>query len=240
MYKYVIVFLLCLIAKTTLAQRMEGRVYEEKTHNGLPNITVTNLRTQQQTQTLKYGAFIINARVNDMLLFTGIGFKPDTILLTDVHAKEVYMTPIATQLAEVKIQGQSQANQQAFAMPKDRDFHNQTLQYQMDDTGGYKGGVSLRIWSSKKGERDRKKEAAMLHNDAISSDIAKAFDPDNIAKFLPLKDKELEGFVVRYTPNVATFTDPAFNYTAYLNKCYKEFMQLPAEERVKTDIFGKP
>ncbi|WDF54595.1 hypothetical protein [Mucilaginibacter sp. KACC 22063] len=239
MYKYLIVLILCVAAKFSFAQNIEGRVYEEKTHNGLSSITVTNTRSGQQTQTLKYGAFVIGARVNDMLVFTGVGFKPDTLLLTDLRFKEVYLTPVSTQLAEVTIKGQAQANSKATIIPKDVDFHNQTMQYQMNQNGSYKGGVNLRVWSSKKGERDRKKEKEMLENDKVSKEIAQAFSEENLQKYIPLKGQELSGFIVRYSPNVDTYTSAEFNLANYLNKCYKEFMQLPLSERIKTDIFNQ-
>lgn len=223
---------------TVRAQNVTGRVYEDKTHVLLANINIQNLTSKQRTITDGKGRFTVEAKLNDLIVFSGFGYQPDTLVVTDFKEREIIMIPIQHMLNEVRVNASGKANSKATAIPFDRDFHNQTMQYQMDDNGNYKGGVNIRFWASKKGEHERKKEAQMIQNDKTSLEIAQVFSEENVSKFVPLKGEELKAFVIRYSPDIKTYHSPEFNLVTYINQCYKEFVKLPEAERKKTSIFN--
>ncbi|OKS87877.1 peptidase associated/transthyretin-like domain-containing protein [Mucilaginibacter polytrichastri] len=216
----------------------EGVVFENKTHVALAGITVENLNGKYKTVTDKQGRFSLTAKISDMLVLNGFGYKPDTVVVTDLHAREFYMDPLQHLLNEVEINGKGAVNESIFKQRKDPDFHNQTMTYQRNKDGTVKGGINLRIWSNKKTENEAKKRELEAKNDKITAQIQQAFSKESIEKYVPLKDQELHSFIMRYSPDIETFTSEEFNLAAYLNKCYKEFVKLSPEERLKASIFG--
>jgi hypothetical protein len=247
MFRWGFVLIFWFLASFAYAQQhtQEGVVYENKTHVALAGINIENLNGKFKTQTDKQGRFIIQAKMSDMLVFAGFGYKPDTVVVTDLHAREFYLDPLQHLLNEVEINGKGLGgvNQSAFKQQKDPNFHNQTMNYQRDvdrpgGSGDIKGGINLRIWSNKKTENDAKKKELEAKNDKITAQIQQAFSKESIEKYVPLKDQELHSFVMRYSPDIETFTSEEFNLAMYINKCYKEFVKLTPEERLKTSIFG--
>ncbi len=247
MFRWGFLVIFLFLASFAYAQQhtQEGIVYENKTHVALAGINIENLNGKFKTQTDKQGRFIIQAKMSDMLVFKGFGYKADTVVVTDLHAREFYLDPLQHMLSEVEINGKGpgSVNQSAFNKPKDPDFHNQTMTYQRNNTGpnadgSVKGGVSLRVWSNKKTENDARKKEQEAKNDKITAQIQQAFSKESIEKYVPLKDQELHSFVMRYSPDIETFTSEDFNLALYINKCYKEFVKLSPEERLKTSIFG--
>lgn len=246
MFRWGFIVIFSFLASFAYAQQhtQEGVVYENKTHVALAGIYVENLNGKFKTQTDKQGKFIIQAKMSDMLVFNGFGYKPDTVVVTDLRTREFYLDPLQHLLNEVEINGKGLGgvNQSAFKQPKDPQFHNQTMNYQRDvdrpgGSGAIKGGINLRIWSNKKNENDAKKRELEAKNDKITAQIQQAFSKESIEKYVPLKDQELHSFVMRYSPDIATFTSEDFNLASYISKCYKEFVKLSPEERLKTSIF---
>jgi hypothetical protein len=243
MCRWCFVLIFSLIASFSYAQHtQDGIVYENKTHVALAGITVQNLNGRFKTVTDKQGRFSLSAKISDMLVLNGFGYKPDTVVVTDLHAREFYMDPLQHMLNEVEVTGKGVINPSIMKQPKDPDFHNQTMTYQRDvdrpgGDGSIKGGVNLRIWSNKKTENDAKKREKQDKNDKITAQIQQAFSKESIEKYVPLKDQELHSFIMRYSPDIETFTSSEFNLALYLNKCYKEFLKLTPEERLKASIF---
>jgi hypothetical protein len=247
MFRFGFVFIFLFLASFAYAQQhtLKGVVYENKTHVALAGINVENLNGKFKAQTNEQGHFIIQAKVSDLLVFNGSRYKPDTVVITNLYAREFYLDPIQHVLNEVVInaKGAGSVNQSAFKQPIDPDFHNQTMTYQRNvdgpnADGSVKGGVSLRIWSNKKTENDARKKEQLATNDKITAQIQQAFSEENIKKYVPLKDQELHSFAMRYSPDIKTFTGKDFNLASYISKCYQEFLKLSPEERSKTSIFG--
>ena len=103
----------------------------------------------------------------------------------------------------------------------------------MDDKGNYTGGVVFRFWYWKKDEHKKKKLEQEQQADAAYQRIAVVFCRDTVLKYLPLKNEEVSGFILRYTPGTEEFMSSGFNLALYLNKCYKAYKELPLEEREK-------
>lgn len=105
-----LVFLLVLLSSAVFAQErqlLKGKVI---TNIGkVEGVAVTNTAAQRSTVTDSEGNFIIDARVNDTLRFTGEVFKPLKIVLKAKDFAErlfvVKTEPIATMLDEVIVTG---------------------------------------------------------------------------------------------------------------------------------------
>lgn len=245
MFRPALILILLLITSFAYAQHsQEGIVYEIKTHIALPGIKVENLNGKFKTQTDKQGHFSVPAKGGDLLVFSGMAYKTDTVVVTNLDARYFYLTPLQQQLNEVVISGKGAGavNQSAFSQKIDPLFHNQTMTYQRNTDGpngdgSVKGGISLRVWSNKSTENNARKQAQLEERDKTITKIQQTFSDDNIGKYVPLKAQELHAFAVRYTPDIKTFTAKEFNLATYLSKCYDEFMKLSPEEKLKVPVF---
>jgi hypothetical protein len=225
-------FICCSITSVACAQTMQsGTVYENKTRIVLQGIRVENSKTSKYVITDKAGKFSIQAKVGDLLLFTGFFYHADTVLLTNLREREVFLTPKQHMLNEVNVTNLDVKTRQGAY--QDPDFHGQTMVYQRDAKYPeyYKGGIAIRLNYWKKDEKKREKLDEFYKKQDTQDEIAKVFSHDNIAKYLPLTGAELDNFILLYIPSVKTYTSTDFNLAAYLDKSYKTFMELPPDKR---------
>ncbi|SDE28306.1 hypothetical protein SAMN05216464_10590 [Mucilaginibacter pineti] len=219
----------CTIVTIACAQTTQsGTVYENKTRVALQNIMVENPANHKQVLTDNKGKFSIESKAGEVLIFTNALYKPDTLLLTDNRALEVFLMPVQNMLGEVKVVSTADVHKGSFLAPE---YHNQTVAYHRDANGNLDGGLSLRLKYFKKDEKRKAKQAAFLKNQDQLDEIATVFNPTNIAKYLPLKGKDMDDFLILYTPSPKVYYDNGFNLEAYLNEKHKEFKTIPADKR---------
>lgn len=234
MLRYTILSLLCcLFFVDTHAQIIKATVFENNTHITLQGIFIRNLTNKESAVTDAKGKFILKGKLNDLLVFTGYGYLNDTLLITNVKMAEVFLEPKTNMLNQVDIFTPEVNTGSGWS---DHTFHNQTMIYQRNGDGSYKGGVAFRIWSSKGAEHKREKLAQKQAEEEMNQQILKVFNVKNLAKYLPLPPAEIEGFITRYTPNAKVYASNDFNLLAYLDKCYKEYIKLPPEKRVAVKL----
>lgn len=227
------------LCATGLAQQtLKVRVLENRTRIPLPVIKVQNLSTKQSTFTDTEGRFSINAKLNDLLVLTGFAYENDTLLVINLKVKEILMEPKGELLKQVNVTGNNAPVDIGIPKGGTPEYHNQTVVYQRDANGNYKGGVAFRIFSSKGGERKRQADAQKEYTEAVRLDIDKTFSPQNLANYLPLKPEELDGFKMNYIPSVKVYTAASFNLMVYIDSCYKEYKKLPPEKRVFKRLDG--
>ncbi|SDP99140.1 hypothetical protein SAMN05428975_4921 [Mucilaginibacter sp. OK268] len=234
--RVLLILIFCGYTEIALSQYLKGRVYENNTHISLGSIRIKVSTATETILTDKNGNFKMQAKINDLLIISGFGYKTDTLLLTDMSFHEIYLMPQEHILKEVKIDANSIGSVGSFNF-YDPDFHNQTVAKQFDDKGNYKGGVIFRFWYWKKDERKRKKKEQLLKTDSVSRKIDKVFCRDTVLKYLPLKSGEVSGFILRYSPGIEEFSSPEFNLPRYLSKCYREYKELLLNDRTKSPTF---
>jgi hypothetical protein len=232
-FRALLILIFCCTTEIALSQVLTGRVYESSSHIGLGSVRINVLTTTETTYTDKRGEFKIKAKLNDLLLISGFEYQTDTLLVTTTGLQEIYLRPRKHFLKEVKVNANNAGTTRHFNN-YDPDFHNQTVRNQMDNKGNYTGGVIFRFWYWKKDERKRKKLEQEQKTNAAYQRISEVFCKDTVLKYLPLKNEEVSGFLLRYTPGTKEFMAPGFNLALYLNKCYKAYKGLSLEEHDKS------
>lgn len=218
-----------------------GRVLEDKTRLVLHSVIVENLSNKLRSITGDDGRFSIAAKVGDLLVFKKFSYAPDTLLLTDMHDKEIFLQLQSTMLKDVTIRdssgrtGVAEKNMAYY----DPQFHGQTAVPHRDAEGNYDGGVTLRIHYFTKDDKDKKKAAEKEEDREVNEEIIKAFTADNIGKYVPLKGKDMDNFIVLYVPDVKVYNSKDFNLLSYLNDCYQKWLKLSDDERKSAQIFQK-
>jgi hypothetical protein len=219
-----------------------GRVLEYKTRIPLLSVRVQNLTNGLKTISLKDGEFAVAARPGDLVVFTTFAYQPDTVLITDMHAREIFMTPKTNMLNQVNI---TDTSGHAVASPNavphfDPMFHGQAVVYQRDPVFLKPvGGVIIRLHYWKKDENQKRKASQSVKEREISEHISAIFTALNISNYVPLKGADMDDFLTLYTPDVKEYTDKKFALIPYLNACYQNWQTLTPEQRKAGEIFEK-
>lgn len=231
-----LILIACFISALAYGQGVQkGTVYELKSHTVVSGLRVENSTNGKVTATDKAGKFSIPAKPGDLLLFKSAFYLPDTVLVTDLRGRDVFVTAKQNELKEVKVTNVEIKKPASGYV--DPEFHGQTMIYQRNapsaanPKGDPKGGVILRLHYWNKDEKDKKKQAEFLENEKTRDEIARVFTADNIAKYVPLTGPELDNFILLYIPSVKVYTAPEFNLTNYLSASYKSYLALPPDKR---------
>ena len=229
-----------LCAFTLKAQTVfSGRVFENKTRVTLRGVIITNLSNKLRAITGDDGRFSIAAKLGDILALKAFSYQPDSVLITDMHAREIYLTSQITLLNQVTITDSSGKTANAaknMKLPVDPEFHGQPLVYHRDKSGNYDGGVTLRLHYFKGDDHKKKKAALTAENIKINEEISKVFTPDNISTYVPLKGDDMTNFLLLYTPDADTYKAKTFNLLIYINACYKEWGTLTTEQKKEGQV----
>ena len=231
--KHLLLLVFCsfLFIHTVFAQdELTGRVYENKSNVFLQGVKVEDLKSHVMTTTAKDGSFTIKAKLGDLVAFTSFSYKPDTVFLTDLKYLQVFLDLKGTMLQEVKVTNQEIKGNAGFGAQVEKGpFNSQSVTYQTDANGDYKGGVKLRVFDGGPTAKQREKVVSDKENE--KQGILKMFNADNLKKYVPIEGQEMKNFIILYMPDADTFYAPGFNLAAYLNGCYEEFQKIPIEDR---------
>src|SRR3569833_1838388 len=96
-----------------------GRVLEDKTRIVLRSVRIENLSSKLKTISDDRGQFAILAKPGDLLVFNMFSYQPDTVLVTDMHSREIFMVPKSTMLNQVNVTEGSAAKANANAVQFD-------------------------------------------------------------------------------------------------------------------------
>jgi hypothetical protein len=230
---------LCLLAGIASAQdNLTGRIYEYKTKTTLPGISVRNLRTNGTSVSDRTGAYSIQVKVGDLVVFAGFSYQLDTLYVKEVAYTDIQMILKSNMLQEVKVTGQEVKLGNLKAAPTLSPINSDALTYSKDASGNYTGGLTASIFDSHSAAKKRQHDAQTEKDEAMKAKIADLFKPQSIENYVPLKGQEMVNFLIMYTPDLATYTAPDFNLTIYLNTCYHEFMKIPADQRQSKDFMS--
>ena len=218
-----------------------GRVLENKTRVTLRGVIVENSNNKLKAITGEDGRFSIAAKTGDLLILRNFGYQTDTVLVADMHDREIFLEPRRNELNQVTITGSHIDTAQVAKNMKyyDPQFHGQTMVYHRNEKEEFDGGIILRMHYFKGDENKKKKAAEKEHQRILSEEISTIFTAANISYYLPLKGADLDNFLVLYTPEIKVYNNAEFNLLAYLNKSYKTFLTLTPAQRKAGQIFKK-
>ena len=244
MAKILLMVCFCFLGILTVSGQsvFSGRVLEYKTRIPLLSVRIQNLTNGLKTISLKDGEFAVAAKPGDLVVFTTFAYQPDTVLITDMHAREIFMTPKTNLLNQVTV---TDTSGHAVASPNavqrnDPMFHGQTVVYQRDPIFLKPvGGIIIRLHYWKKDENQKRKASQSVKEREISEHISAIFTALNISNYVPLKGADMDDFLTLYTPDVKEYADKKFALVPYLNACYQNWQTLTLEQRKAGEIFGK-
>ncbi|WP_259071652.1 hypothetical protein HDF24_22665 [Mucilaginibacter sp. X4EP1] len=230
---------ICFAASSHAQTVFNGRVLEDKTRLSLRSVIVENLSSKLRAITGDDGRFSIAAKVGDLLVFKKFSYAPDTLLLTDMHDREIFLQLQTTMLKDVTIRdssgrtGIAEKNMTYY----DPQYHGQLVVPHLDRNKMEDGGAVFRIHYFTKDDKDKKKAAEKEEVREVNEEIIKTFSADNIGKYVPLKGKDMDNFILLYIPDVKVYNSKDFNLLSYLNDCYQKWLKLSDDERKAGQLF---
>ncbi|RNL51310.1 hypothetical protein [Pedobacter jejuensis] len=240
MYK-LILFLLIAVPFGTFAQSSvaTGAIYDfSKKTMTLPGVTVRNLNSKKIVSGNAAGKFSINAKVGDLLEFSLIGYVTDTVYLTSLLPKAVYMVDKSNSLNDVDIRG-VKINKSILSPDPMAEKYTQM------GTGGNLerkkmtdkvGGLSLNLGYGKY-KRQQRKEAELEERETYLAEIDENFNEKTIGNLLKLEGDDLKNFMIIYRPSVLKVqSERPFKYSYYIVQAYHAWLKLSPKERKLQDL----
>jgi hypothetical protein len=233
MLKRLIIVWLFAIPLHTMAQTgISGGVFDYDNKNfPLQKVTIRNLSTQRTVQTGAAGQFTITAKKGDLLELSLPGYHTDTLYLTDMQAKTIYLPSQSTDLKQVNITGAKLAKDLKLINPTNAKPATRVSGIPPKQNIGRAGGIGLAFGSGKP-KRERAKIQALEENAGYEEEINQYFSEEHVGGLIKLQGQELKDFIEMYRPSVARVRgDTEFNYDFYIAQAYQTWLKLPPDQR---------
>lgn len=232
MFKQLITVLFLTIPLYTFAQTgITGGVFDYDNKSfPLQKVTVRNLNNKETTFTGAAGQFMIKANKGDLLEFSLPGYHTDTLYLTNMLSKTIYLPASSTTLKQVDIQSAKLSRDLKLRDAKAKGFERV---HGISPTQNIQraGGIGLAFGSGKV-RRERAKEKALEEKGAYEAEISKYFNEEYVSSLIKLQGQELKEFIELYRPTVERVkAEDPFNYDYYIAVAYQTWLKLPPEQR---------
>jgi hypothetical protein len=234
MVKKLILFLIVALPLKMLAQgNVSGTVYdfENKTFP-LQQVAVKNLTNQQLTVTKAGGQFTIPAKKGDLLQFTLVGYHVDTLYLTDLKPKTIYLPANSKTLKEVAIVETKLSPYLDFDNPNAKESRRiSTDGIEGKSNTDRAGGLNFALGYGKY-RREQAKIKMLEERDSYETEINRNFNEQTVHDLIKLKGQELKDFINMFKPSVALIkSERPFNYPYYIAQAHQKWLKLPLHER---------
>lgn len=233
MLKRLITVLLFALPLHIFAQTgISGAVFDYENKNfPLQKVTVRNLSNKKVVQTGAAGQFTIQASKGDLLELSLQGYHTDTLFLTDLQSKTIYLPASSTNLKEVKIRSAKLSSDLNLKNPTNAREFKRVSGIQPKQNVGRAGGIGI-AFGSGKAKREKAKVAVLELNASYETEINQYFSEEHVKDLIKLDGQELKDFIAMYRPTVARVkADDPFNYDFYIAQAYQTWLKLPVGQR---------
>lgn len=228
--RLVIVFLLSIPIYTFAQTGITGGVFDYDNKSfPLQKVNVRNINTSRTTVTGAAGQFTILASKGDLLEFSLPGYHTDTLYLTNMESKTIYLPTQSTALKQVNIKGAKVSDDLNVVDPNAKTSKRITG-IQPTGNNSRAGGVGLSFGDD--GRKERAKVAALDERANYEEEISRNFSAEHISDLIKIKGQELKDFMNMFRPSVIKVkSDSPFNYDYYIAQAYQTWLKLPPEGR---------
>jgi len=240
MYR-LIIFVFLTLPFSVFAQTVTtGTVFDYSKKNiSLPGVTVRNLTNKKSTSTNTQGKYVISANIGDLLEFSLVGYHTDTLYLTNLLTRTIYLPVKSNSLKDVDVHG-VRINKEV-ANAKDPLAEKYTLL----STGGNLerkkmndkvGGLNLNLGYGKY-KRQQQKEAELEERERYLEEIDDNFNEKTISDLVKLEGQELKNFMIIYRPSVEQVkSERPYRYTYHIARAYAAWQKLSPQQKKLQDL----
>lgn len=235
------IMMLCLlgVGQANSQALLKGEVFAQSSRKPINEVAVLNLNKKEQATSNAKGEFAIKASLSDVLVFKSPGYRPDTLLLVSLKPLRRYLALEINTLNTVFIKGMSLREQYAQDIKKgDAVLLNHGRNTLFYPSPYYNKGLLFypSALFSREGRNSRRFKR-LIKQEELELPIDRRFNAQTITAVLPIKQPELDAFMVLYRPTLK-FVKRADveDFKSYLLDCYRKFKQLPADKRVLSSL----
>lgn len=219
------IFLLFALVQLNLKaqEQIKGQVFDQASKKALAKVSILNKNSSLSTETDANGNFTIAAKIGDVIIYQLLGYTSDTVLLINSKKVERFLRSTSNTLNTVNISGEVDLKTQY------ADVYNKANPVLLTP------GRGLRFYPSsflgKEGKHARRVKK-IIESDAVEKEIDKRFNAVTVTALLPLKQPELDAFLVLYRPDIKFAVNAdADDFKFYLLEAYEKFKLLPASQK---------
>jgi len=227
MLKKLILILLLSFPAVLLAQNniLTGNIYDNESRaTTLQGATIKNLNTKTVTLTDKDGHFAIAAKIGDLVSFGMAGYETDTVYLTNLFPKNVFLRMLVNNLKPVDI---TSVKVSPYLDAKDPN----AMPARRVDYSKERGGLRLNLGYGKY-RREQAKIQELEENDKYQEEINKNFNEEYIRSMVKFEGPDIKDFIGLYRPTVEQVkAERPFNYAYYTVRAYHTWLKLPPDQR---------
>lgn len=228
MVKRIILILLVVAPFQLLAQSfLTGDVFENDNRtSALEGATIKNLTTNTFALSNKDGHFAIAAKIGDLVSFGMSGFQTDTVYLTNLFPKNVYLRVQVNNLKAVDINGVKISPMLNGLGNPDNKPAARSVDYAKE-----RGGLRLNLGYGK-WRKEKIKVQELEEIERYQTEISKNFNEEYIQKLVKFEGPGIRDFMSLYRPTVDQVkAERPFNYDFYTARAYRAWLKLPVDQR---------
>lgn len=222
-----------------------GIVFDNDSKSRIATVNVSNITTGISIYNNLKGEFKIAAKQGDLLVFTRLGYHPDTTKIGNDLPQAIYMERLAIQLKEVTIHDSTLTPEQRLELTK-QDYTKiyGSLAYRnflSTSSGG--AGLSIdALWNSiSRSGRNAAHLRELIQQDYEQEVIDYRFNRTFVGNITGLKDQKLTEFMFRYRPGFYTTLNASeYEFVAMIRANFRRYLRnkrtysLPPLEPQKT------
>lgn len=212
---------------------IQGIVFDKNTKERIARVFVSNTRTKASIYNNLKAEFTINARLNDVLIFTKAGYFNDTVKIASLQTLPVYLKRSSIVLREVTIKDSAlSAEKQLIAAKREfNQIYGSIANKDLLTFGSNGAGIGIdAIYNmlSRRG-RNASKLRETIERDYRAKVVESRFNPLIIGIITGLKEPQLSNFMYRYRPdyNSVVFMND-YDFISYIKSCYNRFRRSPS------------
>jgi hypothetical protein len=212
---------------------LTGNIYDNDNRTiNLQGATIKNLNSRSVAITDADGHFVISAKAGDLVSFGMVGYQTDTIYLTNLFPKNVFLRSSVNNLKEVAV---TATKISPYLNTKDPNaMPSRPVDYSKE-----RGGLRLNLGYGKF-KRQAAKVAELEDRDHYQEEINKNFNEATIKDLVKFEGTGIKDFIDLYRPTVEQVkAESPFNYTYYTVKSYHAWLRLPADQRKLPSLLKK-
>lgn len=237
MLKKLIIFLLIVVPFQLLAQNntLTGNIFEnDNRSSALQGATIKNLTTNAFSLSDKDGHFAIAAKIGDLVSFSLTGFQTDTVYLTKLFPKNVYLRVLVNNLQAVDINGIKVSPMLGNLGNPDNKPASRQVDYSKE-----RGGMRLNLGYGKF-RKQQYKIQELEEEERYQEEIAKNFNEETIKALIKFEGPGIKDFMSLYRPTIDQVkAQRPFNYDYHTSRAYQAWLRLPVDQR-KLQPLTKP
>ena len=228
-----IVILLLLSSSQGFAQQfLTGKVQRKDSKEVLVSVSIENRTQHRHDISDEGGAYRIQSGVGDLLIFSSVGYKPDTLVVSPTMLSgdyPVYLEPKVTSLQSVRVG--SLSNYQMDSIERREQYswvfdHGEEKKIERERKGDGVG-LNLAIFrNASHQDKDREALKKRLLREEENHYVDYRYPRDFVARLTHLQGDSLTHFMANFRPTY-DFSRKAANVDilVFINDSYKKFMR---------------